>query len=323
LDQFVPRCYRLYGLNIECDMPLPCPPAVGEDIDLSIRWRGFAPHPIPASSCWTMDWTRDGGGWLLRYCRPNGMFLEFRLEPDGSAITALHHSPFGWSDILTVLLGPAMGAVLHLRRIPVLHGGAVAVNGEAVLLLGPSEAGKSTLTAALVNAGQPLICEEVAAIRREKGGISLQSAHPLLKLSPRSILSLGMSPAALPFVFSDSRLTDERWLDARTVKGGFHNKPAPLRAVYLIAGRCPELRTARFTDISPAEACLALCNCFYGAGWLHTPPAEGIGLCAQIAAAAQVRQVWLPEGIDTVGASARTLVDDVLSPKPSRRSRGR
>lgn len=309
---------RLYGLDIESDLPLPCLPADGGAPDVTIRWLGLAPPfsgPFPSQ---VPDWAREDGHWVLHYHDLDENVLEFLVEPDGSAIAVRHSSDCDWPDFLPLLLGPALCAVLNLRGVAVLHGGAVCGEGGAVLLLGQAEAGKSTLTAAMVAEGAPLLCEELAVLSMEDGEVGIQPGHHLIKLSPSSVAALGGTAAALPAAYLGSQYTDQRWLDATTLAGGHHDAPAALSVVYLLAGRREGLRVPEIEPLAPAEACLSL------RGFLmhsQTPraPADTMRLCARIAAVAAVRRVWLPEGLDTVVASARALLDDARAFAPDSR----
>lgn len=308
--------WRLYGLNVESDLPLPCPPAGGERTDLRIRWLGAVPRILGPPSSWR-TWERQDESWVLRYRNPDGNHLELRLEPDGSGVSVSHHTPYDWSDFLTILLGPAMAAVLRLRQTPVLHGGSVVVDGGAALLLSASGAGKSTLTAALVDAGQPLLCDEVVALSLDSDGIRVPPGHALLKLSPRAASGLGKSPATLPLVSSGFNPAEERWLDARSLRGGWRSEPAPLRVIYLLSGRAPDLHRPQIVPLAPAEAGIALGRHLYGRPWLYPSSEEALRLCARIAGTVPILRVWLPDGLDRLRAAARALVEDALERAPA------
>ncbi len=305
--------WRLHGLNVKSDLPLPCPPAEGKGTDLTIRWLGPVSRVSPVPKSFGRTWEREGGGWLLRYLNRDGSHLAIHLEPDGSALSLGHDSPFDWRDFLTILLGPAMAAVLRLRGTPVLHGGAVVIGGGAALFLSGSGAGKSTITAALVDSGQPLLSDEVIALSFEDDGVNAQPGHSFLKLSSRAVAGLGKSLDPLPLVSPGFIQPEERWLDARSLKGGLAGAPAPLRAVYILSGRIKGLREPRIVPLTPAAASIALGRHFYGRPWLSPAPVEAMRLGARIAGAARVRQVWLPDGLDAVRDAARALAADALS----------
>ena len=299
---------RLYGLEVESDLPLPCLPAGGGATDVTIRWLGLAPAfagPLPSR---VPDWAQEDGHWVLHYHDAHGNVLEFLVEPDGSAVAVRHRSDCDWPDFLPMLLGPALCAVLNLRGVPVFHGGAVCGEGGAVLLLGQAEAGKSTLTAAMIAEGAPLLCEELAVLSMQAGVVGIQPGHRFIKLSPSSAAALGITPGALPAVYPDSHYTDQRWLDAAMLAGGHHDAAAALSVVYLLAGRREGLRTPEIEPLAPAEACLSLRG-FLMQSRMPRPPADTMRLCARVATVAPVRRVWLPDGLDTVGSCARALLD--------------
>ena len=62
------------------------------------------------------------------------------------------------------LLGSAMGALLHQRRVLPLHASAVSTPYGAVVFAGPSGSGKSTLAAALCRRGFGILADDVCAI---------------------------------------------------------------------------------------------------------------------------------------------------------------
>jgi energy-coupling factor transporter ATP-binding protein EcfA2 len=67
-------------------------------------------------------------------------------------------------EISLFLMGSVMGALLYQRGYLLLHGSAVEVKGKALVIIGNSAAGKSTLAAALNQAGLPLISDDLSAI---------------------------------------------------------------------------------------------------------------------------------------------------------------
>ena len=304
--------HRLYGLNVGSDVSLPVPPAKGPGKDMAIRWLGPAPRLSTPPPSWTRRWESCKDGWLLRYVHQDGRFLEFSFAGDGASISISHCCNWQWQDFLSILLGPGMASALYLRNIPCLHGSSVILNNRAILLLGDSGVGKSTLTAALVSEGFPLLCDELTALVQMEEGLFLLPGHPLLKLTPRTLEAIGETPEAWPRAFPVSKYTDERWLDVRSLPCGFHEAPAPLGAVYILAGRSREIRSPHVLPIPPSEACLLLGSHFYGSRWLERSPEEILRLCSLIAGTVPVRRVRLPDVLDSVGQSARILAEDAL-----------
>lgn len=102
--------------------------------------------------------------------RPDGA-PRFRLAEDGTrlgdGITTAQLTAF-----LARRMDYQLGA--FARDCAFLHAGVVLHEGRAILLPGPSRAGKSTLTAALVRAGATYVSDDVAVLDRE-GRVSLLS----------------------------------------------------------------------------------------------------------------------------------------------------
>jgi hypothetical protein len=62
------------------------------------------------------------------------------------------------------ILGTCMGAILMQREILPLHGSAITINGKAYAFVGESGTGKSTLAAAFMKEGFPMISDDVIAV---------------------------------------------------------------------------------------------------------------------------------------------------------------
>jgi len=118
-------------------------------------------------------------------------------------------------------------AVQHSPRL-CLHAGVVSCPTGTVVVPGSSGLGKSTLTAALVQAGFGYLSDEVLAIPRT-GGLPARFARPIA-VGPESWTVLGLDPALRPAA-GDERLIEPERL-------GRLAEPAPIRHI-LLAERRP------------------------------------------------------------------------------------
>lgn len=78
------------------------------------------------------------------------------VAPVGSA-----HSP----DVRLFLLGSGLGYLCHQRGVLPIHGATIAIDGEAVILAGPSGIGKSTLADAFARRGHVVLSDDVSPVQ--------------------------------------------------------------------------------------------------------------------------------------------------------------
>lgn len=150
------------------------------------------------------------------------------LLTDGCEIVFARENATPPDEVAIFLLGTVFGILLHQRGHVVLHASAVLVNGKAVLFCGASGAGKSTMAAALGQAGYPLVTDDLCAIAVDADGSVL--VHPdgrQLKLWQQSIEKLGLKDRRGPAV--RSRL-EKFYVEPDDV----FSTPLPLGAIYML-----------------------------------------------------------------------------------------
>ena len=117
----------------------------------------------------------------------------FSLE-NGKKITL---SPFSDYDPLVLsntILNLVYGFVLYQRGQNVLHTSAVELDGKAVLFVGPSGSGKSSLASLFSNHGR-FITEDLGVLRKNyRNKISIQKTLPIIKLENSENEKIGVLP---------------------------------------------------------------------------------------------------------------------------------
>ena len=104
----------------------------------------------------------------------------------------------------TFLFGSAFGGLFHQRQLLPLHASAVEVNGEAVLFLGHTGAGKSTMAAALRRRGHKVVTDDIAVVSYNgRAGPYLSPGIPRLKLKSDAARQLGEEVGSLHEVTGD------------------------------------------------------------------------------------------------------------------------
>lgn len=176
---------------------------------------------------------REGGHYVIRRA---GDPAEVVQVPSLAAALG----PLEWA--LTCELLAASG---HLVQI---HAAGCTLGGRAIVMLGPSGVGKSTLAYLWSRAGIPLLGDDVVCVDRSA---LLQPFKRLFKLDPAAVIRAGATLEDTPLWAAES---DEAWYDP--VAGAGWAQPAPLAAVLLARRRVDA--PATFRPLTKVDALAAL-----------------------------------------------------------------
>lgn len=159
------------------------------------------------------------------------------LITDGKTIVVEPYAGASYSAIKLYLLGTAFGSLLLLRGLLPIHGTAVMIDGNCVLVTGISGAGKSTLSLAFREKGHCLLTDDIAVLYIKEDSVWVQPSYPQQKIWRDSADSIGVSVDSLVQV----SLTrgDKYFLPSRE---SFYRESAKLTAIYeLKAEECHEV----------------------------------------------------------------------------------
>ena len=217
--------HRAFGLTIRSELHLPelLAGEAGANADVEIAY-GAVPAELPNA--------------LKRGVRFQAAPDELLLKVDGIArylvsggrrITIARDPGADDDDVRVFLLGSVFGALLHQRDDLVLHGSAIEWEGGAVVFLGHSGVGKSTLASAFRKKGHAILTDDLCVVR--PGPDARMLAHPgfpQAKLWIDSLKQLDISPEGLQRI--------RRKLEKRSVPlgGDFAGAPLPVRKIYLL-----------------------------------------------------------------------------------------
>lgn len=258
--------YALYGLVVRCNRALEdldaAPALARVDVDITLGgarrdpdlWQAAAPHytwPDRPDAPPSVEVRRDAArGFWFRY--DDG--TEFVLDHDATNIQAWWADESTLEDTATYLLGPVLGFALRLRGVLAFHASAVLIDDRAVVLVGPSGAGKSTTAAAFATAGVPVLADDVVAVRVVDGVTLAYPAYRLLRLWDESERILFGTSGQLP-------LLTPTW-DKRALPLGrahpFHESPAPLGDLFLLAPRSEDPRAPHVEVLRRGDAFMQL-----------------------------------------------------------------
>jgi hypothetical protein len=154
---------------------------------------------------------------IARYWVCNGN--EILITPESGSLL---------EELRLFLLGTVWAALLHQRGLLVLHASGILTPQGAVLLMGRSSAGKSSLAAAFYQRGYPVLGDDTIAVDVVAGQPLAYPAFAQLRLWPDMLHELGIGP--------EETLPMRPKLPKRIfpTSNGFNPAPQPLRAIYLL-----------------------------------------------------------------------------------------
>ena len=274
--------YRAYGLSYLSDAPIPgfsLEPIASSKSDILVEL-------CPGDPVWVQEARKLPASLVHRKAEvPNSVAASYTLTAygaeeyfelayhdgtqfitDGLArrVWGTYLPPLTMEDLAVYFRGPVMGFVLRRRGVMALHASAVAVQGCAVVLCGPSESGKSTTAAALALRGVPVLSDDITALSDGSVGFQVEPGYARICLWPDAVRDLLGQPDALP------RLTpnwEKCFLPLDGNNASFEAQRKPLGAVYLLAPRKSEANAPRIEEVGAREALLELVQNTY-MNWL-------------------------------------------------------
>ena len=224
--------YRAYGLHVRSVVPLPFDPlpepskAAPSVPDVTVRL-GAVPATLPADPghvTHTNIWQARPGAFLMhvegvaRYLVTDGR--DILIDPCGDDA----------DDVTAFFTSSPFTALLQQRGVVTLHAAAVETDAGAILLLGRSGIGKSSLAAALVERGFALLADDVTGVVLDtEGRLLALPAFPCLRLWTDTLDTLHWRANAQAPV---QRGVEKYWTRSphRTC-----STPLPIRAAFALA----------------------------------------------------------------------------------------
>lgn len=216
-------------------LKLPCrlaPRRARPDVRL---WRGRPKRFVRARA--ELAATGGSQGWFRFQRLADGTtylqwanLFEFLISPDGRGIWYRRQKAAAPEAFAVYLLGQVLSFSLLSFGVEPLHGTTIVAGGQAVGLLGDCGYGKSTLGAALLARGLPILTDDLIALRRTDGGWIVQPGVPRIKLFPSVARRLlGSTVHGTPMNRGTSKLVLPLGV------GEAAGRAVPLKALYVLS----------------------------------------------------------------------------------------
>ena len=316
--------YSLYGLNLASDFPFANNLAEGYGgPDLTFQLVDEPPisgwesdEPVFSSSP-KLDGVEES---LVRVYRREEYHVlrlagvaDYYLWPEGIACHLLDPA---YAYLVEIhLLGIAFSLWLERRGVPALHASAVVVEDRVAGFLATNKGGKSSLSASLMQAGYPLLTDDILPVEYTGGRLVGRPGYPQMRMWPdqaRHFLGRYEDLEVVHPAYTKRRVPveeDGAWT--------FCNEPQSLACLYLPERRDPAVWGAEveFAPVSPVEALMAL----IGQSFVpHTVEALGLQpqrlrLFARLLQQVPVRRIIYPEGYQHLPRVRQAILDDLAA----------
>lgn len=249
--------YRLYGMRVLSDVLLRLPEETEtwhDQPDLRFQVAKVEDQVVPRGQVVSevrCDCQHHQGSVVTRVTEEHGQSWlwnlavgTFRVSADGREVVAYPEFSVNDEAITHLFVSQVCVFVLRKRRYPLLHASAIVTPHGAVGFLGRHGAGKSTLTAAFLQAGGTLLTDDVLPLQSVDGDVYGVPGPPQMKLWDQAVEHTVGGASDLPNVLAaiPKKLfsLDERYNHA--------DRPARVRAIYLLNRYDPAVSGA--TEIS-------------------------------------------------------------------------
>jgi hypothetical protein len=144
----------------------------------------------------------------------------------------------------------------------VLHASSISLNEEAIVFLGASGLGKSSLAGSFCQSGSPLLTDDFLLVEQKAGIFCGSPSYPALRLWPEA-LSAVMQPQAEARQMA--HYSEKKWLSLRQAKLPFAYRTIPLKQLYLLApgGSMKNEPAVQIEPVALPEAILELTQCLF------------------------------------------------------------
>lgn len=230
--------YRLCGLCLAADLPLPDVPSAPEAV-ADCEFRTLPAVPLrPRPGPWLHHWTSADGEVWLSAARERGGYLlrfqdmaEFSVTADGALIDGRPAPGLPLETLRHLLLDQVIPLVLSHRGRLALHASAVAGPRGAIAFVGRTGRGKSTLGASFCRSRFELVTDDCLVVEEDARGLAAVPGYPAVRLWPDVISALFGDGAGSHAV---AHYTDKRALAPDGQHGRFPREPVPLREIFVL-----------------------------------------------------------------------------------------
>ncbi|MFX0202084.1 MAG: hypothetical protein ACFFCW_38730 [Candidatus Hodarchaeota archaeon] len=308
------KIYHLYGLYLRSQWHLPCPELKESGLP-EVRLLEGSSSLFPETylknkgkrnkqAFFHYTHLQDGS----TYIRWSGLF-EFLISDSGGSILGRQHNNTDTEAFINYLLGQVLSFAMIKQGIEPLHSTVVRVDGGAVGFIGDCGYGKSSLGASFLQAGFPLLTDDLLILKENNGCFAAYPGFPRIKLFPKIAKKLiGENVESFPMnnVTSKLILPLDRYQFARTT--------VPLRSIYVLAPPAASLRSKKVSirRLSQRRAFLSLLRNTFNTKVTEPERLKGqFTFFTQIVSKVPIKTLSYPRSLKSLPLVREAILDDL------------
>jgi hypothetical protein len=207
----------------------------------------FHAWTFPDGTRW-LQFHREAEGYLLRFPE----LADFQVSHDGLCVTCLPAPDVSNETVQHLYFNQVLPLALSRAGTLVFHASAVELGSGALVFMGESGRGKSTLAACFCTSGHRFLTDDGLAVEEAEGGYRVLPSQPSIRLwedSEAALIHAGARKAGPVDYTPKARILADASI-------AHCNQPRMLRRVYFLGAG--EADTVRIEPVTPSEAFLEL-----------------------------------------------------------------
>jgi hypothetical protein len=301
--------YDLYGLCVHSDWPLECSES-SEDAPAEIELIEapaplMDPRDLPDPTDTASQWVAmDNGAFYIRW--PG--LMEFLVAASGRQIFAYSLNSDCREALQAFFFGRVLSFALLKLGIEQLHATAVVIHDQVVAFMGEAGHGKSTLAAAFVQKGYPLLTDDLLVIYQKDGSFFARPGLPRLKLFADSANAVGTD--LLGPVMAVNRATGKQI--TQLSKHRFFDADARIQVLYALNPGPAEPNVVRIEEMRQPLAFVEICKAAFNTEITETARLkEHFEMASHLASSVPVKRLSVPRSLGALSSTCDAVLADI------------
>jgi hypothetical protein len=212
------------------------------------------------------------------------------------------------------LLGDVLSVWLERQGLIALHASAVVVGDAAIGFLASNKGGKTSLAASLMQAGCPLLTDDILPLEATEGGVIGHPGFPQMRMWPE---------VAAHFLgdWSDMEIVHPAFTKRRIPVGpqglgSFQDRPAPLARLFVPEMIDDDRQKIEMEPLSTREVLAQLLGNSFAADWIDALGWQHrrLAVLARTASAVPILRLRYPRGMDRLPQARQAILDSCTQP---------